>query len=143
MEELPGLELEVEGDLALQVGDPFRVACLKGAVLLLIRGKRVERGAAVALLVLLQVGHHMIPNKAPHQVQLKVVIKVESLTLICLLVCVIVVLVACVGKCAHELLLALQAQFREDSFFQVHLQSLDGVVYLHERTGLDHPRCRR
>ena len=84
----------------------------------------------------------MIPHEASHQVQLKVVLKVESLTLICLLVCVVVVLVACVGKCAHELLLALQAKFRENSFFQVHLQSLDGVVYLHERTGLDHPRSR-
>ena len=84
----------------------------------------------------------MIPHEASHQVQLKVVLKVESLTLIRLLVCVVVVLVACVGKCAHELLLALQAKFRENSFFQVHLQSLDGVVYLYERTGLDHPRSR-
>ena len=143
MEELSRLELEVEGDLALQVGDPFRVASLKGAVLVLISSKSVKRCTAIALLVLLQVGHHVVPNEASHQVQLKVVLKVESLTPICLLVGVVVVLVASVGKCAHELLLALQAQFREDSFFQVHLHSLDGVVYLHERTGLDHPRRRR
>ena len=86
------------------------MASLKGAVLFFVCGEGLERRTTVAFLVLLQVGHRVVPNETIQRVQLEVVLKIESLTPLRLLVCVVVVLVACVGESAEELLLSLKAQ---------------------------------
>ena len=142
LEELAGLELQVECHLALERGEPLGVACLKGAVFLLVRGERLEGGAAVAFLVLLQVGQRVLSHEAAEQVQLEVVLGVESLATLSLQECVIVVFVALVSQHGHQLLLALQSQFGQNSFFEVHLHPLDSVLHLQDGPGLEGPgRC--
>ena len=143
LEELAGFEVEFERDVALERGEPLGVACLEGAVFLLVRGERLEGRPAVALLVPLEMGQCVISHEAAQKVQFEVVFRVESLATLSLQECVIVVFVALVGQHAHELLLALQSQFGQNALLEVHLHPLDGVLHLQECFGLEGPGRRR
>ena len=140
LEELSSLDLKVECHFTLEIGEPFGVASLKGAVLLLVRGQCLERGPTVALLMLLQVGHRVVPHEAAQEVQLEIVLSVESLATLSLQECVVVVFVALVCQGAQKLFLTLQSQFGQDALLKVHLHSLDSVLHLHDGLGLECPR---
>ena len=78
-EHLPGLDIELKGDVTLQVADPVVVAFEEVAVLVLVRGQGLERGAGIALFVALEMLGHVVREEGVQQVQLVVIILVKCL----------------------------------------------------------------
>ena len=97
LEELAGLDFEVEGNVGLQVADPLVVAREEFAVLVDVGRQGFEGGTRVALFVGQQMLGQVVSHKRVKQVQLEVVRLVELLAGHCLRVCVVIVLVAAVS----------------------------------------------
>ena len=131
LEKLGCSSFELEGDILVQVFDPFVVASDIGSIFLFVRLQTLELVTHVAVAVGKLVFEHVVVHDVPHEFHLEVVFVVKFFAHLCLLEIVAIFgPVAVLGNASLQLLHALEAVVHEHAVVETVLHALHRLLHL-------------